>query len=142
MMQFQIVQPIIDRSDPETIARVQRLADARGCPLADMFEVYEASLKRDIHYRSEEYQVVVIYHPTMGPAGMTQLSVQRLDGKETPWADKQAIKNHFLGDEAEAVELYPAESRLMDTAPNYHLWAMGAGMQWPFGIFEGRVVVR
>jgi hypothetical protein len=38
------------------------------------------------------------------------------------WRDLQAIKNQLCGDEAEAIQLFPAESRVVDTANQYHLW--------------------
>jgi hypothetical protein len=53
------------------------------------------------------------------------LVIQRLDGgtcKE--WRELQQIKNEIVGSEHEAVELFPAESRLMDTANEYHLWVL------------------
>lgn len=54
------------------------------------------------------------------------------------WRDFQRIKNELLGPEWEAVELYPAESRLTDTANQYHLWCFP--FQMPFG-FEDRLVM-
>ncbi len=38
------------------------------------------------------------------------------------WRQLQRIKNELAGPEWEAVELYPAESRVVDTANQYHLW--------------------
>lgn len=53
------------------------------------------------------------------------LSIKRNDrgtvGKER-FRDFQRIKNELVGPEWEAVELYPAESRLVDSANQYHLW--------------------
>jgi hypothetical protein len=44
----------------------------------------------------------------------------RLDGQAIhDWRELQRIKNEIVGDEIEAVELYPAESRLLDTANWY-----------------------
>lgn len=37
------------------------------------------------------------------------------------WRDFQQIKNELCGPESEAVEIYPAESRLVDTSNEYHL---------------------
>jgi len=34
----------------------------------------------------------------------------------------QQIKNEIIGPEYEATELYPAESRLVDSSEEYHLW--------------------
>jgi hypothetical protein len=54
------------------------------------------------------------------------------------WRDLQRIKNEICGDETEAIELYPAESRLVDTANQYHLFVF---RDWkvPVG-FEERLV--
>jgi hypothetical protein len=38
------------------------------------------------------------------------------------WRHFQQIKNELVGPEHEAVEIFPAESRLVDTANQYHLW--------------------
>jgi hypothetical protein len=38
------------------------------------------------------------------------------------WRDLQRIKNELAGPEFEAIEIYPAESRLVDTANQYHLY--------------------
>lgn len=51
---------------------------------------------------------------------------------EHDWRDYQRIKNEICGPEAEAVELYPAESRLVDTSNEFHLWCL-QGVQWPIG---------
>ena len=55
------------------------------------------------------------------------LSIKRL-GKETlqgsAWQHFQWIKNQLIGEEHEGIELYPAESRLVNTANQYHLWVM------------------
>lgn len=40
------------------------------------------------------------------------------------WRDMQRIKNELVGPEHEAVELYPAESRLVDTSNQFHLWVL------------------
>ena len=57
------------------------------------------------------------------------------------WRDLQQIKNDLIGPEHEAVELYPAESRLIDTANQYHLWAStDPNYRFPVGWSEGRHV--
>jgi hypothetical protein len=38
------------------------------------------------------------------------------------WRDLQRIKNELIGPECEGFELYPAESRLVDTANQYWIW--------------------
>lgn len=50
------------------------------------------------------------------------------------WRIGQRIKNQLAGPEWEAVEIYPAESRLVDSANEYHLWAVP--WAFPFGFGE------
>jgi hypothetical protein len=73
-------------------------------------------------------------------AGWVHLSIKRLDRRPIrDWRALQRIKNELVDPEREAVELYPAERRLHDTANQYHLWVAPEGMEWPIG-FEGRSV--
>jgi hypothetical protein len=51
------------------------------------------------------------------------------------WRVGQKIKNQLCGPEWEGVELYPAESRVVDTCNEYHLWATDGPV--PFGFEEG-----
>lgn len=52
-----------------------------------------------------------------------------------PWRHLQQIKNEVLGPEREAIQAHPAESRLVDTANEFWLWAYptGTGPCWPNG---------
>lgn len=53
------------------------------------------------------------------------LSIKRIDQQQAmfhSWRDFQRIKNELVGPECEFIELYPAESRLVDEANQYHLW--------------------
>jgi hypothetical protein len=62
------------------------------------------------------------------------LSVRRNDRRALhDWRDMQRIKNEVAGVEVEAVELYPAQSRLMDTANQYYLWCLPPGERFPYG---------
>jgi hypothetical protein len=69
---------------------------------------------------------------------MKHLSICRTDKQAVhDWRAFQRIKNELAGPEWEAVEIYPAESRLVDMANQYHLWC------FPFAIgfgFSGRAV--
>lgn len=55
------------------------------------------------------------------------------------WRDFQQLKNLLLGEEWEALELYPAESRLKDPTNRFYLWCFPAGAI-PWG-FAGRLVL-
>lgn len=70
---------------------------------------------------------------------VTHLSLRRQDrGSTIPWRHMQRIKSELCGEEAEAVEIFPAESRLVDTANQRHLWVLPGRL--PFGINDGRVI--
>ena len=52
------------------------------------------------------------------------LSIRRQDREPVrDWRDFQRIKNQLAGPEWTAVEIYPAESKKVDGANQYHLWA-------------------
>jgi hypothetical protein len=97
-------------------------------------------------WQNDRYLVHVIPWPGIKINDRTvpvvQLSIRRLDrGPCRDWRDFQRIKNQLVGDEAEAIELYPAESRLVDTATQFHLWWVADPLfRFPFGYDSGRVV--
>lgn len=85
---------------------------------------------------NSRYHVFVYERET--PLGLiTHLSIKRNDQRlPKDWRDFQRIKNELCGPEREAVELYPAEERLVDTSNQYHLWVLPPGMFFPFGFME------
>lgn len=85
--------------------------------------------------------VVAVRRQAAGPFGpMVHLSVRRLDrAPARDWRDLQRIKDELVGPEAEGVELFPAESRLVDTANQYHLYCFPS-YRFPFGADDGRLV--
>lgn len=70
---------------------------------------------------------------------MKQLSIRRVDRKVIhDWRHLQRVKSDIFGEEAEAVELYPAASRVVDTANSFHLWVITApGKVFPLGWASG-----
>jgi hypothetical protein len=83
---------------------------------------------------------VTMLNPTAGMEGPLQLAIH--DKHRTTrhdWREFQRIKNEICGPEREAVELYPAESRLVDTANEYHLWVSASGESIEVG-FRARAV--
>lgn len=95
-------------------------------------------VKETTVYLSDTYQVNVrdVNVPAFN-CFVTHLSVKRRDKAAFhDWREMQQIKNAICGPEREAVELYPAESRLVDTSNQYHLWVLPKGMQYPFGYTE------
>lgn len=78
--------------------------------------------------RNEEGEVVLVC-----------LSIRREDRKPIfDWRDVQRIKNELIGPEEEAIQLFPAESRLVDTSNQFWLWCF-PGKRFPVG-FSGRAV--
>lgn len=71
------------------------------------------------------------------------LSIRRHDRQPvTDWRDVQWIKNQIIGPEIEAVQLFPAESRLVDTSNQYWVYAnLTDGYRFPFG-FDERTVTE
>jgi hypothetical protein len=51
------------------------------------------------------------------------------------WRVGQRVKNQLVGEDWEAVELYPRESRVVDTANESHLWCVPFDL--PFGFQKG-----
>jgi hypothetical protein len=97
-------------------------------------------------YQNDRYEVAV--HRTPPGAGapegtpdLVHLSIKRRDKRPVhDWRDLQRIKNELLGPEHEAVELYPAESRLVDAANQFHLWGFDdPTFRFPIG-FQERLV--
>ena len=80
-------------------------------------------------WKNDQYTVL----KRVNDDGSIHLSIRRNDrAAARDWRDFQQIKNQMLGPEEEAVEIYPAESRVVDAANQYHLWSM-PGKRIPFG---------
>jgi len=52
------------------------------------------------------------------------------------WRHFQQIKNELVGEHREAIEIFPSEDRLVDTANQYHLWVLPEGFIPAFGFTE------
>jgi hypothetical protein len=98
-------------------------------------------------WRNDRYHVHVIRWPALRLNGhlasIAPLSIRRNDRAPCrDWRDMQRIKNQLVGPECEAIELYPAESRLVDTANQFHLWCVeDPYFRFPFGWESGRMIV-
>lgn len=80
----------------------------------------------------------VYRRPITMPEGLpafVHLSIKRNDRKPIhDWRHLQQINNELVGRECEGVELYPAESRLVDEANQFHLFvSLDKSFRWPFG---------
>jgi hypothetical protein len=83
------------------------------------------------HWDNDEYWVMLdkkcqtAVYDTFHGNPLWHLVIRRID--EQPcrdWQMFQAIKNEVVGPEYEAVEIYPAQSRIMDVGNLYHLWIL------------------
>lgn len=78
------------------------------------------------------------------PARAFHLSIKRRDKRVIrDWRHLQRIKAELIDPEAEAVELYPADSRVVDEANQFHLYVFlgpeGRSWRFPFGSLNRRV---
>jgi hypothetical protein len=86
--------------------------------------------ERGQFWRNDWYTVIA----NEMPGGMLWLSIRRNDRKVMrDWRDFQRIKNDIAGPEREGFEMFPAESRLVDTVNQYHLWVLPEGQRLPVG---------
>lgn len=75
-------------------------------------------------FRNSRYHVIERKISDSGPYGkLVQLSIRRNDQLAVhDWRDMQRIKNEIVGTEWTAIEVYPPESKLVDSANQYFLW--------------------
>ncbi|HEY3841551.1 MAG TPA: hypothetical protein VGL72_33505 [Bryobacteraceae bacterium] len=139
---------------PPDVRENQIYRDALLAQPSEFFKVYFGSVPNDIEklflveklihtlaapdvFMNDTYRVRLRNAPPF-----VQLDISRLDGEPcTNWRDFQQIKNELIGPECEGVELFPADSRLVDTANQYHLWVIpDASYRFPFG-YSNRLVL-
>lgn len=86
-------------------------------------------------FHNDTYQVSV--YGVGDPPEMLHLSIKRHDRHVIrDWRHLQAIKNEVAGPDCYAVEIFPPEDRLVDSANEFHLWVFPEGFELPFGLDE------
>jgi len=102
-----------------------------------------AQLGWDAVFLNDGYQVDVRYDKKEdGMKGWLWLSIKRKDKSWIrDWRELQKIKNMICGDEREGCELYPAESRLVDSSNQFHIFVLPEGEKFSFGYNGGRLIV-
>jgi hypothetical protein len=65
---------------------------------------------------------------------VTHACIRNVENTDIPWLEKQRIKNELFGKESTAIEVFPADSELVDEANMYHIWVLSKGMKLPFGL--------
>lgn len=90
------------------------------------------------HWVNDLYYVRMI---EMGPFTVLTIKPHRDGPPEAlhDWRNFQRMKNQLCGPESEAIELYPAESRLVDTANQFYLVVLPEGIRLPFGFVSREV---
>jgi hypothetical protein len=82
-----------------------------------------------------------LYQVAVTPCGpddqCLHINIRRRDGGMfKDWRHFQQIKNEVAGPEREALEIYPAESRKVDSSNKWHLWVLPEGSQFGLGWTE------
>ena len=130
----------------------QRIADARrlqphlddiviraGLEQEERAEVWVNSHYQIHVYRGADADELVHVPDLQGRC--TWLSIKRRDKKPVnSWQDFQTIKNVLVGEGCDAMQIYPAEERLINTANQYHLICLPEDTALPFG-WKRRLVV-
>ena len=122
---------------PMTRKSAKKLINERNSGLFYANDVYSVQLYRG--KVADQY-----LHPEVADdwAGKVEyISIRRNDREPCDsWRDFQEIKNQLCGPDREAVQIYPAEWRLVDTANQYHLWVLPLESPFPMGFWTGRAV--
>jgi hypothetical protein len=119
---------------------IQAWMDHMNIDRASAIALMDRELVHNEYWINDVYQVQVRRNPG---THMVHLNIRRRDGEACirDWRHFQQIKNELLGPECEAIELYPAESRLVDTSNKYHLYGIDdPTFRFPIG-FEERSVI-
>lgn len=115
---------------------MQKAAAVTGLPIEHVRAVYAEGAEFEL-WKNSRYQVAIDRSPRQseGFPKLIHLSIKRLDRAPIhDWRDLQRIKNELVGPEHEAIELYPAESRVTDSANQFHLWCFAdPNVRLPFG---------
>jgi uncharacterized Zn finger protein len=118
--------------DPAIRAALE--ADNEDEAVKRLDELFEDEINRSQLWINDKYQVAVRRR-----GELLHLSIRTLDRSPIfDWRDMQQIKNQLAGPECEGVQLFPAESRLVDSANQYHLWVVTD----PTYRFPGRVITE
>lgn len=113
----------------------------------EMYEKYGIEMHDEV-WVNDRYQVVVRYlHPAenredlpRGRDGMLHLSIHRKDRRRLrDWRHLQQMKNEVAGRDRWAVEVFPPETKLVDTSNEYHLWVLPEGEPLPWAFQQGVV---
>lgn len=96
------------------------------------------------HWENDVYYGVLRRFKEGSPLGGGEYAILSITANSEDarhdWREFQQLKNMLLGDEWEAVELYPSESRVKDPSNRFYLFCFPPGVI-PFGLPGGRIVL-
>jgi hypothetical protein len=128
---MEILMPKASRSGNP--AKAARTAGSREVPWSPFKRLDRLGTGETVWANSRYYVIVALGEGSVGWVGQegthdAHLSFRRIDRQPGPfaWRDLQRLKSELCGSEAEAVELFPAESRLVDGSNQRHLWVWRA----------------
>lgn len=124
---------------PISRAQFRKEVIAQGATKKEADAMYREASKQET-WANDLYFVQINRDTKQGfgkiEGGMFELTIRRQDREAgLDWRHVQQIKNQLVGEENEMVELYPAESRLRDSANQY--WFYGFNNDkviFPFGM--------
>jgi hypothetical protein len=134
-----------DYTHPKYRIITEQAMQEYGCSFEEAAAKLKAYDKECRYFRNDLYQVQL--RPFFNEAWqchMVHINIRRIDGAPIfDWRHRQRIKNELIGEENEAFEIYPAESRLTDEANKYHLWAfVNPSVRIPVEAGRGRRTVQ
>lgn len=94
-------------------------------------------------YGNNKYSACLRIYTPDDPDNLTVLHIsyhRRDRSAARDWREAQMIKNDIVGPEQEMVELYPAESRIVDMANEFHMWGFAGVPMVGLGFNDGRQV--
>lgn len=82
-----------------------------------------------------DFYIVQAYPSVHALGDGLHLAISTLDRSgEPPWRDMQRIKDELVGEDCEAVQVYPRQEDVVDQAFMYHLFVMPRSWRLPFGL--------
>jgi hypothetical protein len=133
-------QPLVRLRPDQTFRRpeiVEETAKHYGINLDEAAEMLDREEAKCAYFINNLYQVQLSFthidwFGEQKELGM--LNVRRRDGAMIwDWRHFQEIKNQLLGPEVEGMQLFPAESRKVDTSNKFSIWVLTDGTRFPFG---------
>ena len=150
MLKFEPASPVLPSDEKiAIIAREYNKAHPEeNLTFEKVKEIIVKEMKDVPIFLNDKYQVQIReakwgeHLPKEQQMDMIWLSIKRIDKESIhDWRELQQIKNEIVGEKNEAIEIYPSEDRIVDTANQYHLWVFkDPEIKVPVGFFDGRRV--